>query len=41
MEAIIATAGRIDVLVNSAGVTLLGAAEAAKLFDTNLKKPLG
>jgi len=42
IEAIIAIAGRIDVLVNSAGVTLLGAAEAtsiaeaATLFDTNL-----
>lgn len=41
-EAIIAQAGRIDVLVNSAGVTLLGAteetslAEAHSLFDTNL-----
>ncbi len=42
MEAIIAQAGRIDVLVNSAGVTLLGAteetsiAEAQTLFDTNV-----
>ncbi|QGZ38292.1 short-subunit dehydrogenase [Pseudoduganella flava] len=42
IEAVIARAGRIDVLVNSAGVTLLGAAEetsiaeAAALFDTNL-----
>ncbi|WP_369943470.1 oxidoreductase [Xanthomonas medicagonis] len=39
---IIAQAGRIDVLINSAGVTLLGAmeetsiAEAQTLFDTNL-----
>lgn len=42
IRTVIATAGRIDVLVNSAGVTLLGAAEAtsiaeaAALFDTNL-----
>ncbi len=42
MDSIIAQAGRIDVLVNSAGVTLLGAveetsiAEAQLLFDTNL-----
>ncbi len=42
IETIIAQAGRIDVLVNSAGVTLLGAAEASSieeaktLFDTNL-----
>lgn len=42
IQAIIAQAGRIDVLVNSAGVTLLGAAEetsiaeARTLFDTNL-----
>lgn len=41
-ESIIAQATRIDVLVNSAGVTLLGAAEetsaaeAQALFDTNL-----
>lgn len=41
-QAIIAQARRIDVLVNSAGVTLLGAAEetsiaeAQTLFDTNL-----
>lgn len=41
-QAIIAQASRIDVLVNSAGVTLLGAAEetsiaeAQTLFDTNL-----
>ncbi|WP_373331713.1 oxidoreductase [Thiopseudomonas alkaliphila] len=41
-QAIIAQAGRIDVLVNSAGVTLLGAteetsiAEAQALFDTNV-----
>ena len=42
IQAIIAQAKRIDVLVNSAGVTLLGAteetsiAEAKELFDTNL-----
>ncbi|HEX5393225.1 MAG TPA: oxidoreductase [Rhodocyclaceae bacterium] len=42
IETIIAQAKRIDVLVNSAGVTLLGAteetsiAEAQTLFDTNL-----
>lgn len=42
VQAIIAQAGRIDVLVNSAGVTLLGAteetsvAEAQTLFDTNV-----
>lgn len=42
IDAVIAQSGRIDVLVNSAGVTLLGAAEetsiaeAAALFDTNL-----
>lgn len=42
VQAIIAQAARIDVLVNSAGVTLLGAAEetsiaeAQALFDTNL-----
>ena len=42
IEMIIAHAKRIDVLVNSAGVTLLGAteetsiAEAQTLFDTNL-----
>lgn len=42
VQAIIAQARRIDVLVNSAGVTLLGAteetsiAEAQTLFDTNL-----
>lgn len=42
MQAVIAQAKRIDVLVNSAGVTLLGAteetsiAEAQTLFDTNL-----
>jgi len=42
VQAIIAQAGRIDVLVNSAGVTLLGAteetsiAEAQSLFDTNV-----
>lgn len=42
IQAIIAQAQRIDVLVNSAGVTLLGAAEetsiaeAQTLFDTNL-----
>lgn len=42
IQTIIAQAGRIDVLVNSAGVTLLGAteetsiAEAQALFDTNL-----
>lgn len=42
IQTIIAQAGRIDVLVNSAGVTLLGAteetsmAEAQTLFDTNL-----
>ncbi|MCQ4295360.1 oxidoreductase [Pseudomonas stutzeri] len=42
IQAIIAQAGRIDVLVNSAGVTLLGAteetsiAEAQSLFDTNV-----
>ena len=42
IQSIIAQAGRIDVLVNSAGVTLLGAteetsiAEAQTLFDTNL-----
>ncbi|MBA6104666.1 MULTISPECIES: oxidoreductase [Pseudomonas] len=42
IESIIAQAARIDVLVNSAGVTLLGAmeetsvAEAQTLFDTNL-----
>jgi len=42
IQTIIAQAQRIDVLVNSAGVTLLGAAEetsveeAQKLFDTNL-----
>lgn len=42
IETIIAQAKRIDVLVNSAGVTLLGAteetsiAEARALFDTNL-----
>lgn len=41
-EAVIARAGRIDVLINSAGVTLLGAteetsvAEAQALFDTNV-----
>lgn len=41
IQAVIAQAGRIDVLVNSAGVTLLGAAEetsiaeAQTLFDTN------
>ncbi|MEX3931721.1 oxidoreductase [Paraburkholderia phymatum] len=41
-QTIIAQAGRIDVLVNSAGVTLLGAteetslAEAQSLFDTNV-----
>ncbi|VVE23186.1 oxidoreductase [Pandoraea terrigena] len=42
IQAVIAQAKRIDVLVNSAGVTLLGAteetsiAEAQTLFDTNL-----
>lgn len=42
IDAIVAQAGRIDVLVNSAGVTLLGAteetsvSEAQTLFDTNL-----
>lgn len=42
IEQVIAEAGRIDVLVNSAGVTLLGAveetsiAEARALFDTNV-----
>jgi short-subunit dehydrogenase len=42
MQTIVAQAKRIDVLVNSAGVTLLGAteetsiAEAQTLFDTNL-----
>lgn len=42
IDSIVAQAGRIDVLVNSAGVTLLGAAEetsiaeAQVLFDTNL-----
>lgn len=42
VQAIIAQVGRIDVLVNSAGVTLIGAAEetaiaeASALFDTNL-----
>ncbi|MBV8633040.1 MAG: oxidoreductase [Burkholderiaceae bacterium] len=42
IQAVIAQAGRIDVLVNSAGVSLLGAteetsiAEAQSLFDTNL-----
>nr|WP_298167751.1 oxidoreductase [uncultured Pseudomonas sp.] len=42
VQAIIAQAGRIDVLVNSAGVTLLGTteetsiAEAQSLFDTNV-----
>lgn len=42
IQTVIAQAGRIDVLVNSAGVTLLGAAEetsiaeASRLFDTNL-----
>lgn len=42
IQTIIAQAGRIDVLVNSAGVTLLGATEetsiteAQALFDTNL-----
>lgn len=42
IQTIIAQAGRIDVLVNSAGVTLLGATEetsiteAQTLFDTNL-----
>lgn len=42
MQTVIAQDGRIDVLVNSAGVTLLGAteetsiAEAQALFDTNL-----
>lgn len=42
IQTIIAQVGRIDVLVNSAGVTLLGAteetsiAEAQALFDTNL-----
>ena len=42
VRAIIAQAGRIDVLVNNAGVTLLGAteetsvAEAQALFDTNV-----
>lgn len=42
MQTVIARAGRIDVLFNSAGVTLLGAteetsiAEAQTLFDTNL-----
>ncbi|MFX6834655.1 SDR family NAD(P)-dependent oxidoreductase, partial [Acinetobacter baumannii] len=41
VQAVIAQEGRIDVLVNSAGVTLLGAAEetsigeAQTLFDTN------
>ncbi len=42
VEHVIAEAGRIDVLVNSAGMTLLGAteetsiAEAQALFDTNV-----
>ena len=42
IEAVIAQSGRIDVLINSAGVTLLGAAEetsigeAQALFDTNV-----
>lgn len=42
VQTVIAQAGRIDVLINSAGVTLLGATEetsvteAGKLFDTNL-----
>lgn len=42
VQTVVAQAGRIDVLVNSAGVTLLGAAEetsiaeAQTLFDTNL-----
>lgn len=42
IQTIIAQAGRIDVLVNSAGMTLLGAteetsiAEAQSLFDTNV-----
>jgi len=42
IQTIVAQAGRIDVLVNSAGVTLLGAteetsiAEAQSLFDTNV-----
>jgi len=42
IQAVVAQAGRVDVLVNSAGVTLLGAteetsiAEARSLFDTNV-----
>nr|WP_315392764.1 oxidoreductase [uncultured Duganella sp.] len=46
IQLVIARAGRIDVLVNNAGVNLLGAveetsaAEAAKLFDTNVLGPL-
>jgi len=42
IQAIVSQAGRVDVLVNSAGVTLLGAteetsiAEARSLFDTNV-----
>lgn len=42
INAVVSSAGRIDILVNSAGVTLFGATEetsvneAKKLFDTNL-----